>query len=170
MPLRTDQPQGRSDRTLTVYVNASVNHVKQKEMMTMTHFQLEPIPCEPDGHEGFPLSFKVYDTFRGKAYIGTMSYMTTLQMYRTTSVYASAEEVENASVSITSSEKCDGDIPFQDTSFVEEARKLYKMYWNKLNRRERLTRTFDVWWPVLIGALAFPVAAAAIVDIVVKVC
>lgn len=127
----------------------------------MRHFELEPIPCEPDGHEGFPLSFKVYDTFRGRVLVGEVTYMLNLKVFRPHSIYASAEEIRK-SFSIMDSEKWKGDISYKNTCSIEEARKLYKLYLAKLDWKERIARTLDVWWPVCIGFSSIMVAIASI--------
>lgn len=123
----------------------------------MTHFELEPIPCESDGHEGFPLSFKIYDTFRGRVYLGTILYMTNLKVYRATSVYASADEVNDMDgLSIESTKRRDGDVHYDSTSSIEEAKKLYRMYCARLTKKERIARIFDTWWPSFVSLWAIP--------------
>ena len=118
----------------------------------MSHFELEPFGREPDGHEGFPNSYRVYDTFRGRVFIGTILYMTELKVFRSASVYASAEDLVKAfGRSIQSTEKWKGDVSYKVTTPNAEAKKLYKLYRAKLNWRERIARTFDIWWPVCVG-------------------
>lgn len=118
----------------------------------MSHFELEPFGRESDGREEFPNSYRVYDTFRGRVFVGTILYMTKLKVLRSASVYASAEDIVKAfSCSIESTEKWKGDISYKDTTPNAEAKKLYKLYREKLNWRERIARTFDIWWPVCVG-------------------
>ena len=100
----------------------------------MRHFELEPFGREPDGHEGFPNSYKVYDAFRGRVFVGTILYMTKLKVFRSASVYASAEDIVKVfSCSIESTEKWKGDRSYKDTTPIAEAKKLYKLYRAKLN-------------------------------------
>ena len=134
----------------------------------MSHFELEPFGREPDGHEGFPNSYTVYDTFRGRVFLGVILYMTKLKVFRSASVYASAKDINAFSGSIQSTEKWEGDVSYKDTNPDAEARKLYKLYLSKLNWRERISRTFDVWWPVVISLWVIPEAALAIIELISK--
>lgn len=115
----------------------------------MSHLELEPIGRKLDEKEGFPNSYMVYDTFRGRVFIGTIFFMTNLKMFRTTSVYASGEELKD--FSIDSSEKWKGDVCYENTSPTSEAEKLHKIYRANLNIRERTARILDKWWPVCVG-------------------
>ena len=137
----------------------------------MTHFELKPFQCEPDGYVSFPNSYKVYDTFRGRIYMGTVLYMTKLKMFRTigkdeTSVYTSAEDMKALDGrSIESEEMWKGDIPYKDTDCNAEAAKLYKIHWEKLEKKERTARILDKWWPVCIGFWAILEGVLALIEI-----
>ena len=133
----------------------------------MSHFELEPFGRAPDGHEGFPNSYRVYDTFRGRTLIGTVIYMTELKVFRSASVYAPAADIREAfGGSIQDTETWRGDVSYKDTSPIEEARKLYQLYRTRLNWKERIARTFDIWWPACVGLWAIPEAALAIIEII----
>lgn len=130
----------------------------------MSYFELEPFGRAPDGHDGFPNSYRVYDTFRGRVFIGTIIFMTNLKMFRTTSVYASEEELKN--FSIESLGRWEGDVSYEDTDPVVEAKKLYKLYLSKLGWRERKSRAMgtwaDMWWPMFIAISSITIAIATI--------
>ncbi len=135
----------------------------------MGYFELEPFGREPDGHEGFPNSYRVYDTFRGRVFVGTIVYMTELKVFRSASVYDSAEDLETAfSVSVKSNEEWKGDVSYKDTTPIREARKLYKLYMAKLNFRERLARAFGYWWPTFVSIWAIIEIIASIIAITLK--
>lgn len=142
----------------------------------MSHFELEPFPRELDGHEGFPNSYRVYYTFRGRVFIGTIIYMTKLKVFRTISVYASAEDIKAlGGISVESPEEWTGDVSYNDTSPIAEARKLYKMYRTKLGIKESIGRAFDKWWPIVIGfssiiisLSSIPVGVLAFIEIISK--
>ena len=143
----------------------------------MSHFELEPIGRELDGREGFPNSYRVYDTFRGRVFIGTIFFMTNLKMFRTISVYASEEELKDFSIEARG--KWKGDVSSEDTSPTEEAEKLHKIYLSKLGWRERKARALgtwaDMWWPmfiaissIIIGIATIPIGVAAVIEIISK--